>query len=63
VIANEMPQRSMREVHHERSHAHVRRDERIKIYWGREKKPSEKQPLLKLRELEERIADKKEEKP
>jgi len=63
VIANEMPDHSAREVMREYALEHMRRDERSRIYWGREEKPSEKQPLLKLRELEEHIADKKGEKP
>jgi hypothetical protein len=55
VIANEMPQQSAREVMHEHAYEHMRRDERASIYWGREEKP-----LSKLRELENRLADKKE---
>jgi Arc-like DNA binding domain len=52
VIANEMPQQSAREVIQEHALSEHRREQRAKIYWGREETP-----LLKLRQFQ--TSDKK----
>jgi hypothetical protein len=56
VITNELPQLSANEAMHEHSLFNLRRTERNKIRW--ERRPSEN-PLTKLRQMDDRLADKK----
>src|SRR5262249_50175558 len=67
VIANEMPEHSARDVMQEHARESARRSERGKIFWGRSSNQSQQRDqhesveksLSKLRELEDRLADKK----